>query len=82
MSNSLPPRLGRLYALFPKSGADVPIDTLYVAIFPDEGAAPRDAQQRLGSYVTRLNRRLAKDKQRVAPGVGRRTLRLTKLVTR
>jgi hypothetical protein len=66
MSNDLPPQLQRLYDELAGRG-DVSIDVLFRAVF---GAteSERSKQQRLGPYITRLNRRLRASRRKVTPG--------------
>lgn len=80
MNIELPPQLAKLYQAFDARDKDVPLIDLYGIIFtdlPDEEQL-RHAQQRLGPYITRLNRRLKGAKQAVRPGASRRTYRLTR----
>lgn len=70
----LPTQLSRIYALL-EPGADVPIVDLFDAL----GVANRDPktmQQFVGSYITRLNRRLKSSKKRVVPGRMKQTYTL------
>lgn len=72
MPLDLPPKLLLLYRALDGKG-DVSFETLWRAV---SGAEPDEhVQQRLGSYVTRLNRRLTGRK--VTPGKAKRTYRLT-----
>lgn len=71
----LPPKLQKLYDLL-SDQYDVSIIDLHKGLFGDD-APLRNAQQRLGTPITRLNRRLAKRKKRVVPGRLKGTYRLT-----
>ena len=72
----LPRRQQDLYDLLAGKG-DVSITELYEAMGgPNEGDA-RYAQQWLGSYITKLNRRLAARGLRVTPGRIKNTYALT-----
>lgn len=73
MAIDLPPKLLLLYRALDGKG-DVPFETLWRAIF-DSTPPDQHLQQRLGCYVTRLNRRL--EGRRVEPGEAKRTYRLT-----
>jgi len=70
---TLPPALSKLYSALVGRG-DVPIDDLYRLMF--ERDPPKDAQQRLGSYIVKLNRRLVAKGLAVKPGQIKRTYRL------
>lgn len=75
----LPEGQARLYArLALQAGGDVPIEELYTAVLGrDEPDRPvRNKQQVLGSYITRLNRRLRASDIAVKPGRVKQTYRL------
>lgn len=63
----LPEKQGRLYRELQGKG-DVAISTLYGALFDGVGGDQRHQQQILGSFITKLNRRLKVVKQVVRPG--------------
>jgi hypothetical protein len=64
----LPPKLGELYRLLDGKG-DVDILEIYTSIVdPREGKPLREAQQYLGPYITKLNRRLREHRKAVKPG--------------
>lgn len=73
----LPRRQQELYDLL-KGKGDVPILSLYAALCPPgrDEVSQRDAQQHLGSLITRANRRLAKRGLRIQPGFLKGTYRL------
>jgi hypothetical protein len=75
MAIDLPPRLQKLYDSL-SDQYDVSIADLHKHLF-GEDVPLRHAQQRLGTPITRLNRRLAKHKKRVVPGRLKGTYRLT-----
>lgn len=79
MPIELPKRLQALYSVFEGPGfeTDVTITTLLAAL----DATPSTAypQQYLGSYVTRLNRRLRAHGCKVTPGRLKQTYRLTRV---
>lgn len=83
MTNThLPVREARLYRKLhePIVGADVPVAVLYTYVFDtDEQTDPTYMQQRLGPYITRLNRRIKAAGWRVCPGEIKRTYRLTQV---
>lgn len=78
ISQSLPPKLALLYGALPH-GQDVMIPALHGVLFPDSPRDHRDAQQWLGPYLTKLNRRIAKHKLAVKPGRLRGSYRLVSL---
>lgn len=63
----LPASLQKLYDAV-KGGKPVTIDALHDTVFGETLDVRRDMQQRLGSYVTKLNRRLKKHDKAVKPG--------------
>ena len=64
----LPPKLEALYG-FLRGKGDVAILDIYTSLVdPREGKPLREAQQYLGPYITKLNRRLREHKQIVRPG--------------
>lgn len=71
MSNNetleLPPKLHKLHAFLFEKG-DVAIEDIYREVLSPQVPPLREAQQQLGPYVTRLNRRLRAHKQAVRPG--------------
>lgn len=73
--SELPIRLQQLYSALLSQG-DVSISHLCAAI---DLADDKLAQQRLGSYITRLNRRIRKRGLGVVPGDRKRTYRLVVL---
>lgn len=75
---ALPAKCATLYALL-ESGADVHVLNLYQRTIGKETNDQRFAQQVLGPYFTRLNRRLRDKKQKVAPGSLKGTYRLVPL---
>lgn len=61
-----------------KGAGDVSVDVLYEAIAgPDRHVEHRARQQWIGSYLTRINRRLRSHGLRVKPGERKRTYRLS-----
>lgn len=72
---ALPKQLARLYAML-ESGDEVAISTLHEGLDLNEPRDPRHAQQVVGTYVIRLNRRLKAAKQRVEPGRVKQTYAL------
>ena len=61
-----------------KGAGDVSVDILYEAISgPERYVEHRDRQQWIGSYLTRINRRLRAHGLRVKPGERKRTYRLS-----
>lgn len=85
MSNNeaalLPPKLALLHGLLFGRG-DVAIETLFAGMSGPEKYAEsnRTMGSWLGPYITRLNRRIVKQKLRVVPGQRKRTYAL--VVTR
>ena len=79
MSSELPAKCAALYALL-KSGEERHVINLYQEVVGKETDDQRFAQQVLGSYVTRLNRRIKAQKQRVEPGSRKGTYVLAPLV--
>lgn len=81
MSNDLqlPPKLAILYAALPP-GKDIHVLNIYQTVLGKPINDQRYAQQVLGSYITKLNRRLKGIKQRVEPGSLKATYRLSPLV--
>lgn len=77
MALDLPPRLQTLYDLL-DVGYDTSIADIHRKLF-GEDAPLRHAQQRIGTPISRLNRRLAKHRKRVVPGRLKGTYRLTSL---
>lgn len=65
----LPEKMAKLYYLF-DFDIETSIDALYDVMFPiDKEAKPRYLkQQYLGPLITRLNRRIGLQKQKVVPG--------------
>lgn len=76
MPTDLPERQQQIYDAL-KGRGDVPITELCTAISAPPLDLTRNHQQWLGPYITRLNRRLAKQKLRVKPGALKGTYRLT-----
>lgn len=76
-ADALPPKMQALYDVMPQDGKDVAMLKMFVAVKGDLTDEPqRHVQQHLGSYITRLNRRLAKQKKRIEPGRMKGTYRL------
>lgn len=64
----LPPKLNALYAFLDGKG-DVDILDIYTTLIdPRDGKPLREAQQYLGPYITKLNRRLREHRKIVRPG--------------
>lgn len=63
----LPPKLGQLHDFLAGKG-DVDILDIYASVIGTEEVPLRSAQQYLGPYITKLNRRLREHKQVVRPG--------------
>ena len=74
----LPPKLSVLYGLL-EPGQDVHVLNLYQGVTGKETNDQRFAQQALGAYFVRLNRRLRAIKQKVEPGSLKLTYRLGRL---
>lgn len=72
----LPPAQGKLFAALEGKG-DVAIELLFRTIFDRD--PPKDAQQRLGPYIVKLNRRLVERQLVVRPGRIKRTYSLQQL---
>ena len=65
----LPPRLRGLYDfMHEQDGEDVDIFDIYCSVISENTPALREAQQQLGPYITRLNRRLREHRRAVKPG--------------
>lgn len=76
----LPASLQKLYDALCGNEFGVGVDTLHSAVYGDtEVEDVRHKQQRLGSYVTKLNRRLKGHKLAVKPGDRKYTYVLTSL---
>lgn len=61
-----------------KGAGDVAVDALYEAIQgPERYVEYKDRQQWIGSYLTRINRRLRNHGLQVKPGERKRTYRLS-----
>ena len=73
----LPPKLKELHD-FLKGKGDVAILDIYRNVVSAEELPQRAAQQYLGPYITKLNRRLREHKQAVRPGRIKGTYVLTK----
>lgn len=76
MANDLTPRLKELYDIF-ELDSDLSVTTIFERF--TAGAMDcdhRHAQQYLGAYFTKLNRRLRSRRQRVQPGRLKGTYRL------
>lgn len=63
----LPPKLGELYRFLDGKG-DVDILEIYYSIVDPVERPLREAQQYLGPYITKLNRRLREHRKIVRPG--------------
>ena len=63
----LPPKMSILYGALVGKG-DVPVVSVHNTYFGEPEADFRKAMQRLGPYVTKLNRRLKNQKKAVKPG--------------
>lgn len=75
--DDLPPKMQALYGAMASDGKDVSMMKMFAAVKGDLSDEPqRHIQQHLGSYITRLNRRLAKRKERIEPGRLKGTYRL------
>jgi hypothetical protein len=76
-------RLRRLYMLMANNErTDVSLIMLHNEIYADVAACrasftPREMQQRIGPYITRVNRILAPFQWHIIPGVVKQTYRLT-----
>lgn len=76
-ANMFPAQQQKLYDLLFGNG-EVEIDRIYRELFDRD--APKDAQQKIGPYIVKLNRRLAPQGLVVRPGVRlKRTYSLQKL---
>ena len=75
---SLPRKQGQIYHML-EAGEDVHVLNLYQRVIGKETNDQRFAQQVLGPYFTRLNRRLREKKLHVAPGSLKGTYRLSPL---
>ncbi|CAB4126164.1 hypothetical protein UFOVP68_26 [uncultured Caudovirales phage] len=73
---NLPRQQAKLYAAL-ASGTDVLIDDLFRILMDRE--PPKTAQQHLGPYIVKLNRRLQTHGMVVSPGALKRTYALKKL---
>ena len=74
----LSPREGRILAML-EPGQDVSIEDLYAQhLAAVEETTPRARQQHVGAVVAQMNKKLVDTGYRIAPGVARRTYRLTK----
>lgn len=62
-----------------KTGKDTPIATIHATLFGSTLEDPRSMQQRVGPYVTRLNRRIRGAKKIVKPGALKGTYVLTSI---
>ena len=78
MTIELPPKLQALYDLL-ECGEDVHVLNLYQKVVDKETNDQRFAQQVLGSYFTKLNRRLRQARKCVQPGSLKGTYRLVPL---
>lgn len=61
---------------------DVAVRRIYLDVFgrwPEPTMSRRQQQQRVGSYISRLNRKIAPNGLRVATGVARSSYRLVEL---
>lgn len=63
----LPPKLKELHTFLSGKG-DVDILEIYTSIVDPRERPLREAQQYLGPYITKLNRRLREHRQVVRPG--------------
>lgn len=63
----LPPKLAELHRFLEGKG-DVAILDIYTSVIDPRDKPLREAQQYLGPYITKLNRRLRSHGQRVQPG--------------
>lgn len=65
----LPPKLRGLYEFMcAHDGEDVAITAIFGVVIASEVPPSREAQQQLGPYITRLNRRLREHRKAVKPG--------------
>lgn len=74
----LPPKLKQLHDFLAGKG-DVDILEIYTTLFDQRETPLRTAQQYLGPYITKLNRRLREHKKVVRPGRLKGTYCLCKL---
>lgn len=76
----LPGKLAKLYTML-DFNSETTIDALYDVMFPDDDAEKErwQKQQYLGSFITRLNRRIVSSKERVVPGKTKGTYTLTRI---
>lgn len=74
----LPPKLRQLHD-FLAGKADTDIMDIYMNVIDPDPVPLRQAQQYLGPYITKLNRRLREHKQTVKPGRLKGTYVLTSL---
>lgn len=77
-SLELPPKLKELYDFLSGRG-DVNILEIYNGVFSSQQLQQREAQQYLGPYITKLNRRLREHRRIVRPGRLKGTYTLARL---
>lgn len=63
----LPPKLAQLHNILTGEG-EMSIEDIYRAFLNPDGKPLREAQQYLGPYISKLNRRLREHNQAVKPG--------------
>lgn len=78
IAETLPPKLALLFGALPQD-KDVMIPVLHEVLFPGAARDHRDAQQWISPYLTKLNRRIAKEKLAIRPGKLRGSYRLVAL---
>jgi hypothetical protein len=69
----------KLYNMLSREPRDVKMSVLFRVIagrWPESTESVRAQQQRLGPYISRMNKKLVARRQLVAPGVHRHTYRL------
>lgn len=71
----LPPKLATLYGLL-ENGSEVHVLNLFRHTLGYETEHQRHAQQVMGSYITKLNRRLKTQRKKVEPGTLKGTYQL------
>lgn len=72
-------RESKLYNMLSREARDVKMSVLFRAVagrWPETTESMRVQQQRLGPYISRMNKKLVARRQLVAPGVHRHTYRL------
>lgn len=75
---TLPPALEKVFRAF-SLDTDVPFIQVYRIVCPEDTTPDKklkNVQQRIGPYISRINRRIGSHKMAIVPGVARRTYRL------